>query len=116
MCAVGQAKIQNFGSPSTVTSLGPFVDAFPHVQGLTHKLSVMRNLHRYNHDVNVGRSDELSCTLEGPGQTKSCSESFDKTCELKRIVRKQDFVRNCGCKSQKTSWFGRGGGDRIITY
>jgi len=32
--------------------------------------------------------------------------------KLRSIVRKPGFVRNCGCKLQKTNWFGRGGGDR----
>ena len=40
------------------------------------------------------------------------SESLDKTGELRAIVRKPRFVRKSGCKSLKTNWFGRGGGDR----
>ena len=40
------------------------------------------------------------------------SESLDKTGELRAIVRKPLFVRKSGCKSLKTTWFGRGGEDR----
>jgi hypothetical protein len=71
----------------------PFaIDAFSRVQALTHHLSVIRNLHRYNHNVNVGRSDEFICTLEGSGQTKGCCRSprarkarISYACKLKII-------------------------------
>ncbi len=48
----------------------------------------------------------------GDCATQRGSESLDKAGELRPIVRKTHFVRNDGCKSQKTIWFGRGGGDR----
>jgi hypothetical protein len=40
------------------------------------------------------------------------SKPLYKTGELRAIVRKQRLVRKGGCKSLKTIWFGRGGGDR----
>jgi len=40
------------------------------------------------------------------------SESFDKTGQLRPIVRKPGFVRRPACNSLKTIWIGRGGGDR----
>jgi hypothetical protein len=67
---------------------------------------------RFFRRARVCRQSNSQSAKSAGTSAQCCSESFDKTGELKRIVRKRGFVRNCGCKSQKTNWFGRGGGDR----
>jgi integrase-like protein len=49
------------------------------------------------------------------GVAQRGSKPLNKAGQLRTIVRKLCFVRKSSCKSLKTTWVGRGGGDRTRT-
>lgn len=58
-------------------------------------------------DYEIGPDAEIRVMLQN--SDGSLSESLPKEIVA---VRRPVFVRNSGCKQLKTTWFGRGGGDR----